>query len=296
MPASRLLLACLGEIADALEITNDASHIVDVLGMAVRTFMQIALVDGAAVVADGVGHVEGEVVATFARCHLEQLAILLFGEMLLEIHVESRTAREVLDIGSAMELELLDDVGVGILDDIEIAVVAVTRNEISVFPIPLGMLHAHILGWYHLAVEEHVLGAIELVVFLDKSKHGLHKLEIVGIVGDLESTELCRLYKSVDTDGEILARHIDISCVEEGQHAMRLKLLEILVVCQLHLMTEVDHLREILLVVDLVVDGILDAAVEIDGEHALRTGGYASGTEGVAESVVLNFVAQTAAR
>ena len=76
---------------------------------------------------------------------------------------------------------------------------------------------------------------------------------------------------------------------------MRLKLLEILVVCQLHLMTEVDHLREILLVVDLVVDGILDAAVEIDGEHALRTGGYASGTEGVAEPIVLNLITQAAA-
>ena len=160
MPASRLLLACLGEIADTLEIANDAGHIIDILGMAMRTLFEIALIYSATVIADSVGHVEREVVAAFTGCHLEQLAILPFGEVLLKIHVESRTACEMLNIGSAMELEFLYDVGVGILDNIEIAVLAVARNEVAVFPIPLSMLYAHILGRNHLAVEEHVLRAI----------------------------------------------------------------------------------------------------------------------------------------
>ena len=58
---------------------------------------------------------------------------------------------------------------------------------------------------------------------------------------------------------------------------------------------EVDDLREILPVVELVVHGILDAAVEVDGQHALGTCGDATGTEGVAETVVLDLIAQAAA-
>ena len=38
--------------------------------------MQIPFVDVTAVVADGVGDVEGEVVAAFLRGHAEQLAVL----------------------------------------------------------------------------------------------------------------------------------------------------------------------------------------------------------------------------
>ena len=60
-------------------------------------------------------------------------------------------------------------------------------------------------------------------------------------------------------------------------------------------MTEVYHPTEVLLVVELVVHGVLYAAVQVDGEHALRTCRYASRTESIAESVVLNLVAQTAA-
>ena len=41
---------------------------------------------------------------------------------------------------------------------------------------------------------------------------------------------------------------------------------------------------------------ILDAAVEVDGEHALRTCADATGAEGVAEAVVLDLVAEAAAR
>ena len=45
-----------------------------------------------------------------------------------------------------------------------------------------------------------------------------------------------------------------------------------------------------------MVHTILDTAVEVDRQHALGTSGHATGTECIAESVVLDLVAQTAAR
>ena len=45
--------------------------------MAVRALLQIALVDMATVVADGIGDVEGKVVTTLLGCHLQQMQILL---------------------------------------------------------------------------------------------------------------------------------------------------------------------------------------------------------------------------
>ena len=60
-----LFLAALGEIADAFEVADDAGHVVNILAVADGTFFEITLVDMAAVVADGVGYVECEVVAAF---------------------------------------------------------------------------------------------------------------------------------------------------------------------------------------------------------------------------------------
>ena len=71
--------------------------------------MQVTLVDVTTVVADSVRNVEREVVATFLCSHLQQLCILLLGEVLLQVHVEGRATGEVLDVGCAMQLELVDD-------------------------------------------------------------------------------------------------------------------------------------------------------------------------------------------
>ena len=48
---------------------------------------------------------------------------------------------------------------------------------------------------------------------------------------------------------------------------MGLQVLEVLVVGELYLVAEVDDLTEVLQIVHLVVDGILHATVEVDGEH-----------------------------
>ena len=69
-------MAGLGEAADALHVADDAGEVVNVLAVAFGALVEVTLVDVAAVVADGVGNVEGEVVAAFLRGHAEQLAVL----------------------------------------------------------------------------------------------------------------------------------------------------------------------------------------------------------------------------
>ena len=80
------------------------------------------------------------------------------------------------------------------------------------------------------------------------------------------------------------------------RYCLLLEFLEVLVVCQLHLVAQVDDFRKEHLVVHPVVDGILHAPVEVDGEHALGACGDPSGPEGVAEAVVLYLVAEPATR
>ena len=80
--AGGLFLTGLREVGNALQIADDTRHVIDILRMAVGALLQIALVDMAAVVADGVGDVEGEVVTTFLGSHLQQLHVLILREVL----------------------------------------------------------------------------------------------------------------------------------------------------------------------------------------------------------------------
>ena len=106
--------------------------------MAVGTLLEVALVDVAAVVTYGIGDVEGEVVAAFLGGDLQQVQVLLLGEVLVEVHVQGRASGEVLDIGGAVQLELVDDAERVVFNNIEIAVVAVAGYEVAVFTVPLG--------------------------------------------------------------------------------------------------------------------------------------------------------------
>lgn len=73
-----LLLARLREVAYAFEVADDTRHIVHIFRVAVGALFEVAFVDGAAVVADSVWDVEGEIVAALFGSHLEQLAVLGF--------------------------------------------------------------------------------------------------------------------------------------------------------------------------------------------------------------------------
>ena len=146
-----------GEVRNALEIADDASEVVDVVAVAVRALREIALVDAATFVAKRVGNVEGEVVAAFHSRHAEEVAILGLREVLFEIAVEGAAAGEVVDVSTTVEAELLDGIGIFILYDVEIRVVAVARHVVAVFAIPASMLDPDVLGGNHFAVEEQIL-------------------------------------------------------------------------------------------------------------------------------------------
>ena len=208
-------LTGLGEVAHTLEVTDDTRQIVDILGVADGTLLEVALVDVTAVVADRIRNVICEVVAALVSSDAEELTILLLRQMLVEVHVQCGAAGEVLDIGSTMELELVEDAQRVVFHHIEVAVVAVARHEVSVLTVPFGVLDTDVLGRNHLAVEHHLLAAVLLVVLLYRAQDVLYEMFIVVVGRDLQAHELGSLHKSVDADGEILSVDVDVSGIEE---------------------------------------------------------------------------------
>lgn len=74
--ACGFFLSCCGEVAHALEVADDTCHVIDVLAVAVRALLEVTLVDVSAIVADGVGDVECEIVASFFGSHFQELSVL----------------------------------------------------------------------------------------------------------------------------------------------------------------------------------------------------------------------------
>ena len=81
-------MAWLAEIADALQVTDDAGQVVDVVAVALRAFLQETLVDVTAVVANRVRDVESEIVTAFAGGYTQQLTVLVLGEVFLKVAVQ----------------------------------------------------------------------------------------------------------------------------------------------------------------------------------------------------------------
>ena len=72
-----------------------------------RALLEVTLVDMTAVVTNRVGDIEGEVVTSFDRRYAEELAVLLLAEVFLEVAVECRTTREVLNVLTSVETEAI---------------------------------------------------------------------------------------------------------------------------------------------------------------------------------------------
>ena len=104
------------EIADTFQIADDAGHVIHILAVAMRTLLEIALVDMSAIVADGIGDVECKIVAPLLGRHAQQLSVLRLREMLVEVGMKGRAAGEMLDIRSTVHLELVNDVERIVLD------------------------------------------------------------------------------------------------------------------------------------------------------------------------------------
>ena len=283
-------LAVDGEVGDALEITNDACEIVHILTLAVRTFGEISLVDVSAVVAQRVGDVEGEIVATLLCGYAKEMAILCLRQMLLEVAVERTSARKMVDVATTVESEFLDGVDVFVFHHIEITVVAITRHVVAIGFVPTCVFHSHVFSRNHFAVEEEVFRAILLVVVFDEREDAFHKVGIFLVVADGDAQTFCSFYDAVHPDGEILALDVDVASIEEGEQSALTHPVEVGIVGHLYFVHKVDDAIEIFHVVATFARGLLHAAVDVDGEHRLRTSAHTTCTEGVGEAVVLDFI------
>ena len=156
------------------------------------------------------------------------------------------------------------------------------------------MLHTHIFGRNHLAIEQDILRLILLVLLFDQPENGLHKTQVIGIVADFDSHKLGSLNQTVDANRQVLPPHIDVAGIEQGQHSMFVQRFQILVIGQLRPVAQVDDIGQKRFVIELMIDGILHTAVDVHRQHALRTGRYATRSQSVAETVVLYLVAQAA--
>ena len=126
------------EARHPFEIANDASGIIKIFTAAGGTFIQAMLVDMSAIIADGIGDIEGKIRAAGYHCGIEHLEILIFGKMLAEVAVVSRPAIEVLRELLATHFEFIKDVFCFVLYEIKIGIIPVTRHEIAIAFIPLG--------------------------------------------------------------------------------------------------------------------------------------------------------------
>ena len=124
------------------------------MAVAFRTFLKVMLAYMSACVADGVRDVECKVVASLDSRNLEKLTVLSFGKMLLQIEMEGGTSCQVFYVFASVQAHLVDYVQRLVFYNVEIAVIAVTRNSISVFLIPFCMLYTDILSRNHLTVEK----------------------------------------------------------------------------------------------------------------------------------------------
>lgn len=104
--AGRLLLTCLREIAHAFQIADDTCDVIYVLAVAVRTFLQIAFVYVSAVITYRVRNIEREIIAALDSGNLQQMTVLRFRQVLVQIHVQSRATGQMLNVWRACSLNL----------------------------------------------------------------------------------------------------------------------------------------------------------------------------------------------
>ena len=83
-----LLLPAFRKVTDAFHISDNTGEVVQVVAFAYGALLQVMLVDMSATVAHRVGNVEGEIVATLLNGHPQQLLVLRFAQVFVQIHAE----------------------------------------------------------------------------------------------------------------------------------------------------------------------------------------------------------------
>ena len=140
------LLAAFGPLGNQGQITDDTGGIIQIFTAALGAMLQLVLGNVAAIIADGIGNVEGEVVTAGGDGQLQQMSILILGEMLFQIAMECTAAIQIAGVYLTMETELVDDVGTLILHQVEVRVITITRDDVVILLIPLGVLDAKVFS------------------------------------------------------------------------------------------------------------------------------------------------------
>ena len=131
------------------------------------------------------------------------------------------------------------------------------------------MFHADVFGWNHFAVEHQAWLFVLFVVFLDEAEDFFHEVLVFRVIADFDAFEFGSFYDTVDAYCEVLAVDCDVASVEQWEHAFVAEVAEVGVVSHLHFMHEVDDFLNEAEEWQAVLLFVLDAAVHVDGEHAL---------------------------
>lgn len=112
--------------------------------MALGAFREPVLGNKTTIVADRVGDIVGEIWAFCFDSYVHEVAVLRHGEMLVEVCVEGGTAVQIVRHSIAMEDEFIKKVACFILDDIEVGIVTIAGDEVSILLVPRGVFDAEV--------------------------------------------------------------------------------------------------------------------------------------------------------
>ena len=105
----------------------------------------MSLINKSAVIANSIGNIDRCIWATSLNHILKDCFILLCGEMFVKIHVESRATIKIFSEVSTMKNELIYYTTTLIFYEIEVAIVAISGNKISILFVPFCVFNTKIL-------------------------------------------------------------------------------------------------------------------------------------------------------
>lgn len=166
----------------------------------------------------GVGNVEGEVIAAGLDGGVQQQVVLLLCQVLVQVDMACAAAVQVAGKRPAVQLELVEDVDGGVFHAEEVAVVAVAGDKQLVLAIPCGVLDAEIFGGHHFCVPKDAGASGGTIGLIDRLENGLGISDILRVSGVRPDAQRFRAFKeAVDADGKILLFRRDKARVVDRQ-------------------------------------------------------------------------------
>jgi len=220
--------------------------------------MQVVLGNMAAVIANRIRNIDGPVRTASLDCDIHQFAILVFAQMLFQIQMQGAAAIQILSHFGTVKHELINGFG-RIFDNIEVAVIAITRYHKTIFLVPLGIFHTKIFSWHILGVEHDAIAFIGLVLIVDDLEHLIGEINIALIVRRNGITkELTALDIAVNTNRQELFIQGNISgIIDRQQFGLELILQNFVPCLEIH-MNILDLFTNCITDITAIFNGSLD--------------------------------------